>query len=276
MDNDKVVAGVVTFNPDIDRLRDCVESILKQVDIIYVVDNASTNIAQIEDLFNDYSQNIVLLKNGNNKGIATALSQIMDYAEKHNYSWVLTMDQDSIIRPNTIKAYITAIEENSNAGMITCLIKDRNFSDQKYEKQAERYKEVDYCITSAAFANVSAYKQTSGYDESFFIDCVDFDICYSLKEKGYKIYRVNHLGLLHEVGHGENRRFLWKTIVVYHEKPQRIYYLSRNTKRLYKKHKEYRMLMLVKKELALFTRIILYEDEKRNKLKYFFKGLHDA
>jgi rhamnosyltransferase len=83
------------------------------------------------------------------------------------------------------------------------------------------------------------------------------------------------MGLLHEVGHGENRKFLWKTIVVYHEKTQRIYYLARNTKRLYKKHKYYGLARLIKKEVALFTRLIIYEDQKMEKLSMFIKGLRD-
>lgn len=276
MDNVNAIAGVVTFNPSLERLKECMEAIFKQIDEICVVDNGSVNEGQIEELLNSFSKRVTLIKNIENKGIATALAQIMNYAEDHNYSWVLTMDQDSILQPNILRKYIEGVNHVRDAGMFTCLINDRNFADEKYEKQIERYKEVRYCITSAAFTSVEAYRKTSGYDKSFFIDCVDFDICYSLREKGYRIIRVNDVGILHEVGHGENRRFLWKKIVVYHEKPQRIYYLARNTKRLYKKHAEYGLLRLIKKELALFTRIVLYEDNKKIKLNSFFKGLKEA
>ncbi len=276
MDNVNAIAGVVTFNPTLERLKECIEAILSQIDKICVVDNGSVNVAKIKELFCLYSRRITLIENEENKGIATALAQIMSYAEGQNFSWVLTMDQDSVLQPGLLKSYIKGVNQIKDAGMFTCLINDRNFSDEKYEKQNEQYKDVRYCITSAAFTSVEAYKKTSGYDESFFIDCVDFDICYSLREKGYKIIRVNHVGILHEVGHGENRRFLWKKIVVYHEKPQRIYYLARNTRRLYMKHKEYGLLRLIKKELALFARIALYEDNKIIKLNSFLKGLQEA
>ena len=271
-----VLVGIVTYNPSIERLEDCINAISKQVEDIYVFDNGSQNIEEIEMLLSRCSYNINLHKNGVNAGIATALARIMDYAYENHYEWVLTMDQDSVLQPGTISAYLEGSKLYQDAGMFTCLIKDRNFVDEKYEKQNEAYKEVEYCITSASFINVTAYKMTPGYDEDFFIDCVDFDICYSLRSSGYKIYRVNHVGLLHEVGKGENRRFLWKKIVVYHENPLRIYYLARNLCKMHKKHKGYTWLILLKKEAALLLRIILYEDNKKNKFKNFCHGILEA
>ena len=270
-----VIAGIVTYQPEVKRLAHCLSSVQSQVNKIVVFDNGSSNIEEIRELISERCKGVFFIENGENAGIATALSRIMVYAGREGYMWVLTIDQDSLLQPGTVDAYLRGANEFDDAGMFTCLIKDRNFSDAKYESQIEEYKEVPYCITSAAFTSVDAYQKTAGYDESFFIDCVDFDICYSLRESGFQIIRVNHVGLLHEVGHGENRRFLWKKIVVYHEKPNRIYYLARNTKRLHKKHKIYGVTKLIKKEVALLLRIVLYEDQKSKKLCAFFKGLQD-
>ena len=276
MDGNMVLAGIVTYNPSIERLKCCIEAVVEQVDNIIIFDNGSCDVEKIEKLISQYKNNVYLYKNNINAGIATALVRIMNYAYENYYEWVLTLDQDSVLQPGTISAYLEGSKLYQDAGMFTCLIKDRNFVDEKYEKQNEAYKEVEYCITSAAFINVTAYKMTPGYDEDFFIDCVDFDICYSLRSSGYKIYRVNHVGLLHEVGKGENRRFLWKKIVVYHENPLRIYYMARNLRKMHKKHKGYTWLILLKKEAALLLRIILYEDNKKNKFKNFCHGILEA
>ena len=175
----------------------------------------------------------------------------MDYADAESYKWVLTLDQDSVIEPGLVDAYLKVANDPhySNAGMLTCLIYDRNFKDEKYEVQDVPVIEVGYCITSAAFTSVEMYKKTSGYDRKFFIDAVDFDLCYSLRE----------------------------TIVVYHSKPFRVYYMARNTIWLNKKHpKIFGKLTLVKKMLASLTRILLYEDHKVERLKFFWKGIYDA
>lgn len=273
---DNIIAGVVTFNPNIDRLRECLAAILKQVHSLIIFDNGSRNVADIVKLLSELHGSCQIIKNGENAGIAYALAAIMDYARAHDYKWVLTLDQDSILQAGIIDKYLQCANNYQDAAMITCLIHDRNFYDPKYEEQGNDVIEVPYCITSAAFTNVDKYFSTSGYDSEFFIDCVDFDICYSLREAGYKIYRVNHVGLLHEVGHGEQRRFLWKKIIVYHEAPWRIYYLARNTKLLAKRHTTYGKMRAAKKEIALLTRILLYEDKKKEKLKMYSKGIHDS
>ena len=274
---DDILAGIVTYNPDIKRLKQNVSELLKQVKFLYIVDNGSNNIEQIETLLSEICNiNVKIKKFENNLGIAAALKEIMDYSKSSQYKWVLSLDQDSVIEPGLVNEYLRASNnpKYQDVGMFTCLIKDRNFQDKKYEEQNQEVQEVPYCITSAAFTNVEKYNDTSGYDTSFFIDAVDFDICYSLREKGYKVCRVNYTGLYHEVGHGENRRFLWKSIVVYHQNPIRIYYFARNLKFMHRKHRQlYPVHFLIKSELALFARILIYEDSKKEKIKSFWNGI---
>lgn len=275
--SNNVLAGVVTYNPNIERLNENLTALLRQVLYIYIVDNGSSNISEIEELIRN--KKIHIKKYDKNMGIAQALKEIMVYAKSTNFGWVLTVDQDSIIENDLIEKYIeySNMPECSDVGMFTCLIKDRNFDDKKYEFQVQNVIEVPYCITSAAFTNVDKYFKTEGYDADFFIDAVDFDICYSLRDKGYKICRINHIGLLHEVGHGENRRFLWKKIVIYHQKPFRIYYYSRNMILMNRKHRNsYSFAQLLKNELALLLRIVFYEEDKYKKLNAYFKGIKDA
>lgn len=270
-----VLVGIVTYNPDIDRLKENIDAVKKQTNHILIVDNGSNN---YNIFVKSFSGDIQFIRNDKNEGIAMALSQIMEYSRENEYSWVLTLDQDSIIEPGLANEYIkyASNEAYTNVGMFTCLIKDRNFSDEKYEKQNRSIIEVPYCITSAAFTNVDKYFDTDGYDERFFIDAVDFDICYSLRERGYKIARINFTGLYHEVGHGENKRFLWKKIVIYHQKPFRIYYLARNIIWMHKKHNTYGFMRMIKKEIVFCLRIILYEDCRKEKWNAFKKGIKDA
>ena len=188
-----VVAGIVTYNPDTDRLLSNINAVQNQVDRIVIVDNGSINVAAIDHLITD---RIHFIKWKQNKGIASALKTIMDFAIENHYSWVLTVDQDSIVQEGLIEEYLKYAnrEDCRNVGMFTCLIKDRNFSDKKHEEQKSDIQVVDSCITSAAFCSVEKYRTIDGYDESFFIDCVDFDICYQLRDAGYTVNRINYTG----------------------------------------------------------------------------------
>lgn len=270
---EEVCCGIVTYNPQLERLRDCITSVSNQVYEIIIFDNGSRNIDDIKNEVLQY-KNVKIVSNEVNLGIATALSRIMNYAYEHDYDWVISLDQDSVLKEGSVRKYLEYSRQLQHVGMLTCLIKDRNFIDEKNENQQSPVVEVEYCITSGAFTSVEAYMSTPGYDESFFIDYVDFDLCYSLKERKYKIYRINHVGILHEVGKGENRKILWKTIVVYHEKPWRFYYIARNIRKMGKKHRVlFPFYRVAKKEITLLARIILFEDDKISKLKYFFKGI---
>lgn len=280
MNQKDVLAGVVTYFPEKERLLENLSELVRQVDKILIVDNGSENLPEIIESFpEEITTHLSIVYNSANLGIANALAQIMDYAKENAFQWVLTLDQDSVIEPELVKRYceVANLKQCQDVGMFTCLIKDRNFEDVKYEKQDVDILDVPYCITSAAFTNVDKYFDTSGYDEKFFIDCVDFDICYLLSEKGYRVSRINYVGLYHEVGHGENRNFFGKQIVVYHHNPIRIYYLTRNTVWMHKKHPQvYTTFVTIKKLLAIFIRIVLYESDKKQKLQKFIKALIDS
>lgn len=280
MNQNNVLAGVVTYYPERERLLENLSELVRQVNKILIVDNGSEKLCEMIDSFpEEITSHLSVIYNGENLGIAQALGKIMNYAKEQEFKWVLTLDQDSVIEPELVKRYCEAanLEQCADVGMFTCLIKDRNFDDSKYEQQDADILDVPYCITSAAFTNVEKYFDTSGYDEKFFIDCVDFDICYLLSEKGYRVSRINYIGLYHEVGHGENRMFLGKPIVVYHHNPIRIYYLARNTVWMHKKHPQaYTTAVTVKKLLAIFIRIVLYERDKKEKIGKFFTALVDS
>lgn len=82
----KYIAGIVLYNPDLGRLKENIESICKQVDKVILIDNGSDNIREIEDLIKEYL-NCILLKNGENMGIAYALNQILKYAYENDVKW---------------------------------------------------------------------------------------------------------------------------------------------------------------------------------------------
>ena len=277
--NFKILGGVVTYNPEIPRFKENLKTLVNQVDKLYVFDNGSKNIEDIERVLNHYSDNVILCKKQKNVGIAYALKSIMDYANKHSFNWVLSVDQDSVLDSKLVSEYKKCIRKYSNddIGMLTCLIKDRNFKDSSAEKQEEQLKEVPICITSAAFTNVKNYFSTVGYDSNLFIDLVDTDICLTLREKNFKIFRINYLGIYHEIGHGENKKILWKDVIVHNSNAFREYYMARNSIILQKKHPRLYPRKTMLNGLALnFLIITLFENKKLKRLSNYFKGIKDG
>ena len=60
-----VAAGITLFNPDIELLKENIDSIKEQVNLIILIDNASRNINHIESILTNYCD-IVLIKNDKN------------------------------------------------------------------------------------------------------------------------------------------------------------------------------------------------------------------
>jgi rhamnosyltransferase len=271
----KILAGIVLYKPQLSRLLKNVEMVIGQVDQIVLYVNGRESFEAADKIQSQYpSVNVIL--NERNAGIATALKRIMQYAIEHSFEWALAIDQDSVCDGNLVKTY-RKYQSLPNVGMLTCNIIDRNFHQNTGFQNDEDYREVERCITTASYMNVKAYQATDGYDEKMFIDGVDWDICYNLRRHGYKIYKVNYDGVLHEVGHGKDVTLFGKHYIVYGESPLRNYYSARNDVYLAKKYPEFiNMRRTVLREIKAEVLILLFENQKLAKITRRWKGIAEA
>lgn len=246
MDNKKVCAGIVLYNPDIELLKKNINSIINQVSYIVMYDNSSKNIDLVEKDISIYDQKrMKLIKGRENRGIAYALNQILNWAEENKYEWCLTMDQDSICDTNMINEYRKYMALSGVALICPYVLNNskltvKEFTALEIENYTKVIKPID-CITSGCLNNVDIVKEIGGYCEKLFIDFVDTEINCRVLESGYKIIKVNSTYLLQKMGSKkEVRLFDWlfkktgknvfrklRVATVYTDK--RLYYSSRNS-----------------------------------------------
>ena len=268
-----LAVGIVLYNPDINRLKDNLDAICLQTHKVYLFNNGSKNLGAINALISNY-HNIFLVNNNENVGIAMALNILINKAKNDGYKWVVTLDQDSVAPPNLVAEYLKYINM-PNLGMICCKIIDRNFGERKYDKShAKGVEDVELCITSASAIKIDAWEKVGGFCEKMFIDAVDFDMCFSLKENGYRIIRVNDAKLLHEVGHSRKVTFLGREELVFNHNPLRCYYMIRNNFLLgWRHHQLWRQIGLAFKRIILIN---VYEKKRWKKNKMMLKGIFHA
>lgn len=271
------VAGIVLYNPEIERLKENLLSISCQVDLVILIDNASDNIEDIRLLLTQFN-NAELICNSENLGIAKALNQIGNLALDVGADWYLTLDQDSVCQPGLIREY-EKVNKEDNVAIITCNIIDRNFKTSVKSDCLGRY--VDFCITSGSYINTAIWEKLGKFDEVLFIDKVDTDFCFRATHSGYKIAKIDYFGLLHEVGYETTiKSFGGRKFAVFNHSAFRCYYIIRNQIYFARKHKE--MLGkrgLLRYERTAWTRIFvyaIYEKDKYNKIKAWAKGLWDG
>jgi len=262
-------SGVVTFNPDIQRLRENIDSIAPQVQELVIFDNGSENADEIKS---EFGERCTVLCSVVNLGIAAALNEICRYAQSKGYEWVLTLDDDSVCPPNLIEEYSKHIESES-VGILSPRIVDRNIGDIECLSSAP-VDDVDSCISSASLLSLNAWREVGGFWEDLFIDMVDYDLCWSLREKGYRILRVNGVSLLHEIGHSSRAVFRNKTVAILNHSPRRYYYIFRNTIAVGRKH--HRRIQCFRWNCKRFWLIIRYESGRLPKLAAAFRGVFHA
>ncbi len=270
----KIYAGIISYNPDMDKLKRNISSVLPQVDGLVIVDNGSDNLQDIKALISQAGDNISLIDNQGNKGVAYGLNQIMSHAEKAGAAWVLTLDDDSECYPDLISMYRELIDGNrvDKLASITCLRKDRKYQEVVTVPQ-EGYSLVDTCITSGNLVLVDAWKKVKGFNNKLFIDMVDDDFCYRLRRAGYNIARINQCGYLHELGNDLIKVKVFgreKTVFAY--SPMRKYYTARNVRYMIR---TYKLGIFNEYSSYLFKRVVgtlLYEKNKIKGLRAYLKG----
>jgi len=276
----KVCAGIVLYNPDIKRLKECIDAVLPQVERLVLVDNASDNIDKLQSTFNN--DDFVWIKNNENLGIAAALNQLTEFARKNDYKWILTLDQDSVCEQNLVSKLTAAAAETDNTAMVAPFIIDRGIPEtgKKKNKPAQETEDVSFCITSGCLTNTDAVTDVGGFNEWLFIYDVDREICIRLLRKGYRIIRVNGAKLFHEHGlKTVSRRFLWKKITYRNYAPVSVYYMTRNLVYMLRKYgREYAPSPLKRKirmYIAFYIKFI-FEPNRVSRLKAFKNGIREG
>lgn len=263
----KVAAGIVLFNPDINRLKENISAIESQVDEIIFFDNGSKNIAEIKTIIEGINSKFVLLTSSKNIGIAQALNEIARHAIENKYKWLLTLDQDSVVYPNLIVQYKKKLNL-PYLGQLSCKRVDRNIKDDNITLNDCSVKEVKYCITSGTLINLEALKKINGFDGKLFIDWVDNEVCCALRKAGYKTYELNYKGLLQEMGKATFSIFFGKKIYTPNYPAIRYFYNARNSIYTARKYpNEENVYIKILQQCKVQIHIIIFE---KNKLKKFY------
>ncbi|WP_419881719.1 glycosyltransferase family 2 protein [Peribacillus sp. B-H-3] len=287
----RTAGSIVTYNPEILRLKENIDALISQVNLLVIIDNNSENIEAIEKSLHQYSYNkVILIKYKCNKGLAYALNNALKVALENKCQWLLTMDQDSVISRNYVDECKNIIVNNSdkNIGIISPVVIDRNInnvSPQTYIANEEKCTNLVTCITSGAFTNVNASIDCGGFDNDLFIDQIDYDLCLKLRASGYFTFRLNSSNIIHELGRIAESKIMGFKYLTTNHSSKRLYYIYRNYLII---RKRYLTLIKSDKEVKIWFKqqglrllyrpfkIILSEKMKTEKILSIVNGVRDG
>jgi len=216
MKSEQVLAVIVSYN-GVGKITRGIDALRNQVDHIHVVDNGSgPETLRLLDTIE--GGNVTVERLSENRGVGYALNRGVHFAQELKYQWLLTMDQDSIVSEGFIEAYRVAVEHDPSRVCLTPRL-------AKYDGLT--VEPVGYAITSGNLVKMTLYEQIGAYDESFFIDGIDFDFCLRVRNAGYSIYRVGEAYMQHQLGEPVTPPRFFGKFYAQHS-PGRRYYMYRN------------------------------------------------
>ena len=273
----KVCALYVLYHPDWDYLFRSISSLADSADAFYFYANSEISEDKIQ-LLSSCASSSMIIGSGDNVGIAAALNELCRVAISEGFFWAITMDQDSLMPSGFVKEYIDFINKNESLHIgIVC--PNFKLGDNSIVKKEEKYVELDKTITSGACMNLKTFQEVGGFMDELFIDSVDTEYSWKLHIAGYKIYRLLWLVLEHHIGQDpfDFSIFGKRLLTVDNHNYIRCYYITRNSlflNKLYRKQLP-RCVQNNRKALKLFIKVLLFEKDKKRKIRSIFWGVVD-
>jgi len=265
----KLAAVVILYHPDKSIYKN-IQTYLSFIGKLYIVDNSETLNTANEKFYQIPKSSI--LHRGENIGIAKALNLALDQANQDNYTWLMTMDQDSLFAASQLAQYLKDFQsmDLENVAIFSPVHNPKFLSDKNDESP---FSQELFVMTSANIVKVKSLLDVGGYDENLFIDEVDHELGFRLNILGYRIIQHNGVFVTHYLG----KPFIKKSnIKVY--PPIRLYYMIRNYLYLKKRyHKEQRDFFKARDKYLtkFFFKQLLFNGKPLQSIKMIIRGVLD-
>ena len=172
-----------------------------------------------------------------NQGIARSLNVGLRFAEDSGASWLLTVDQDSQLPEDYVKALLatarSATDLGLNVGAVAAEAVEVGQTRLGYPQRTESgVVTTTEVFQSGTLWSVEALRKIGGFDESLGIDGVDTAACLALRERGYRVVLAPGVALKHAYGDGRPVRLFGRTVMATGHSPSRRTTMVRNRLRL--------------------------------------------
>ncbi|MGN8631789.1 glycosyltransferase [Blautia sp. HCP3S3_G3] len=264
----KFIAGIVLYNPEEKNLLWIKELNYKTIfDKILIYDNSKDNHVGFFS-----SEKITYITNQTNDGLSKPYNRMIEISINENADYLCLLDQDSDYSPEEINNMILFLRENTNSVSDSVIIAPRSYAVNTPRVERGNYlTSVDYAINSGSFLQLRLIKKTElRYDEHIFLDGVDFEFGWQIRDLGYKISIYEDSVYEQNLGYklGEDDRFT-------HHNAFRYYLITKNRRYIYRKHcgiVKGSMFAAIK-NIFLCGRILWHEDNKIEKMISCIKGM---
>jgi len=224
----QLVVVVPTFNPPANpNLEKLVTTLALSGFPVLVSDDASVvthdpALHQLRDI-----PGVRITRHLRNKGIARGLNEGLELARTVGATWLLTVDQDSLVTSDYIPTLLNFANtinnqlwtDNPIGAVAPASISDASGEITYPTKvlQASRANSLlttEEVMQSGALWNVQALDRVGGFDSDLAIDAVDAAACLRLREVGFVIAVTAEVTISHNLGAARQVRLFGRTVTV--------------------------------------------------------------
>lgn len=215
----RIVAGIVTYNPEIPILRDLVGAIAGEVAAVVIVANSPMSAGDEAVLREAADDTPVHIDDpGDNIGLGSAYERIMARADSgdadfHDVGHVILFDQDSSPPVGMVSALVARMDMLRRMGEHPALIGPTPVSATPGHKAPSVYghssgrsvadsRAVWFAISSGSVIDVAAFRDVGAFRSDFFIDAIDIEWCFRAWSAGYSCWTANDILMPHRLGGG--------------------------------------------------------------------------
>lgn len=250
-----VTIAVVSYNTK-DMLADCLRSLLSSPPLVTyelrVIDNGSTD-GTIAMLANDFPD-VGVLSNAGNVGFAGAANQAW---RQSLAKYLLVVNADTVFQENCVEALVEFADHHPDAAAVGPLVLNpdgsvqasarrfpsflegtmhallgvvaphnrfsRRYKMADWDRQTER--EVDWLSGAAVLLRREIGEKIGFFDDAYFMYVEDMDLCYRLRDAGYKVYFCPDARITHHVGQSSQQQS--NRMIIAHERSMMRFYRKR-------------------------------------------------
>lgn len=181
----KIAIGFVIYEPNLSQIIRIHEASRLGFSI-YVYDNSPENINSKE--FAKNRGDIVYLTCGRNVGLGRGMATVCAQAYYDEQSALLFFDQDTVFTGKTLEFieeyYISNMDLTMKYSSI--LFNSKNCSSHN-DVSEEYFKNVSFAINSGSLFFLKNVKEMNWHNDSYFVDCVDYEFCLNSQIHGFEI-----------------------------------------------------------------------------------------
>ena len=208
----KIASLVVFYNPRVEEIEHILDY-YEKTDVTIVLDNSKED--HKEQIFSVIKNpgKMLYIHFPYNIGLCAALNKGIEKAKKLGCEWALLMDADSSFITNIIEVYKNYLKEYKDLDI--AVLAPMHVFDRSLEKPFIGSREVKWAMTSGCLYNIAIFERIGGFKEELFVDGLDIDYCYRVREVGYKIIKCGNALLKHHPAETKEIVVLNKTILKY-------------------------------------------------------------